>query len=173
MQGIGHDFRRQVAVLLEKHITNVTIKHGLIIAKLTDSLVDRRIVQAQRIQGLCAAWKNAEQQDFGIGCFFVNDLNDSLNAGRYLAGVLLEVTCVVGADHDHGDLWRHVVELPVLQTPEDVLGSITTDPEIDSMTGCVTVGPDFLSVSFPSMRDRITDEDQFNVSLGDPLIHFG
>ena len=75
---------------------------------------------------------------------------------------------VVRADHDHGQLGMQALEVAVIEPPQDVLGLIAADAEIQSMPFLVVFLPNFFAAPFPTMRDRIANEEQLGVRM---LLH--
>jgi hypothetical protein len=58
----------------------------------------------------------------------------------------------------------------MLETPEDVLGAVATDTEVRGLERGPILRPDGLALPFPTMGDRVTEEDELGFALLRDLI---
>ena len=75
------------------------------------------------------------------------------------------MTPVVLADHDNRQFWVNPVNIPVIESPDHVLGAISADSKIEGIPGCVVVIPDGFSDPFIALHNGVPDVNQVNVSL--------
>lgn len=89
---------------------------------------------------------------------FVDDDFDSVCG--VLWGFGLAAAGVVGADHDYGDFWvEGFWECAVLESPDDVLGLVSADAEVEGVVLGEVVFPKLSAGSLPCLGDGVTDED--------------
>ena len=60
---------------------------------------------------------------------------------------------VVCANHKNNYFWLYVLKLTIIQSPEDVLSTVTTKTEIECISFSVVFVPCFFSGSFPTVCD--------------------
>ena len=58
----------------------------------------------------------------------------------------------------------------MVESPKDVLGPVPADTEIDSVPVAVVPLPNSRPGTFPTVCNRVADEDQVDVTLLDTLI---
>ena len=166
MEAIGHDFFGEDSVLGEEGWAEVEVVHGLAIVEIFDVGVNLFVEFAELIVWLFSAREDGEEEDFCFGAFFFynrDDFGDSLGS---LGGVLLGVAGVVCADHDDGELGIFLVlEISILEAPDDVLGAVARDAKIEGIFFGIIIFPDCFSGSFPTLGDGVTDEEDV-VRLG-------
>lgn len=78
---------------------------------------------------------------------------------------------VIGTDHKYGELRPDAGDVSVVQPPQDVLRLVAADSQVDGIAFLVVLLPHFLAPAFPSVRDRITDQQQIDVPFLHPFIH--
>ena len=67
--------------------------------------------------------------------------------------VLFTMACVVGPDHQDSQFWVDIVDRAVLKSPDDMFGSVPTEPYIQSIpVGVVTI-PNGFAFVLPSVCD--------------------
>jgi len=121
-----------------------------------------------------AGRETPKQDDAGLRLVFAQPFHDSRNAfGDFLAGVA-GGDDVVDADHQDDDFRFDAVELAVLETPEDVFGSVAGEAEGDGFAGgAVAVDHTFalgvrdaFGVAGEALGDRVAEEDDLDVRVG-------
>ena len=134
MQQVGHHRFRQLAVVVEEGCVDVQEVHAFSIGEASDALVDPVVDLSELVIVGGSARENSQQQDPGPGEFFLENLEDLLDARCGLFGRILAVTGVVGADHDHGELRGDAVDLAVLQSPDHVFGTVTAVTDVEGIS---------------------------------------
>ena len=70
---------------------------------------------------------------------------------------------IVRADHENDQLGVDPIDLPMLQSPKNMLGTVSTDAEVEGIQRRVTLSPYFLARVVPIVRDGITVENEIKV----------
>ncbi len=168
MEEVRHDVLGDAAVGTDKILADAQEVHVGTLVEEGEHLVDLKDFAALRIDSL-AAWKNIEQKNLGLrqlGAEFVDDRRDAVD--HLLGGVA--AARVVRADHDNGDLGADVLDVAVVEPPQDVLCSIAADAEVHGVALGVILRPNLLASAFPAVRDRVADKDQIDVALSHALV---
>jgi hypothetical protein len=82
-----------------------------------------------------------------------------------LAGRVVCVGDVVDADEKDGGFGFQAIEVAVVQAPEDMLGVVAADAEVEGMAGRVIFRPDLFAIALPALSDGVSDEDDFRLAL--------
>ena len=72
---------------------------------------------------------------------------------------------VVLADHDDSEFGGDPIDIAVVESPDDVLGAVTTNSQVEGLPGSVVVIPNRFSDPFIALNDGVPDIDQVDVSL--------
>ena len=138
-------------------------EHGLVIGDATQHLIDLSQLAPLGIEVL-GAREDGHQQDLGSRKFRAELVHDGADAVHDLLRGVVFAVGIVGPDHHHGRLGLETREVAVVETPEDVLGAIATDAQVDGVALGVVLGPDLLALPFPTLRDGVADEDQLRLA---------
>ena len=142
------------------------------IVELGDTLIDIDVELPKFVIGLLAAGEDAEEEDFCFGAALADEGDDFGDAFGCFLGVLPTVAGIVGADHDDGELGVFLIlEVAVLETPDDVLGAVAGDAEVEGVFVGVVLFPDAFSGSFPALGDGVADEEDVVLFCGGIFIH--
>lgn len=168
VQEVGHDLFAEGAVCGQELRADVEVGHHFAVGELGDHRVRGVVLDALCVGVVRAAGEDPQEQDLRLGepgPQLFDDGGDAVGDlfGRVRAGV-------VGADHDDGELGLNAVDVAVVEPPEDVLGAVAADAEVDGVTRGVGLGPNLFSGPFPALGDGVADEDQVDVPLLDPLV---
>ena len=65
---------------------------------------------------------------------------------------------VVCSNHQDSDFGFHVAKIASIESPDDVLCSISSEAEIDRIAFAVEFFPHGFSAAFPTLGDRVSDK---------------
>jgi putative membrane-bound dehydrogenase-like protein len=162
MQVVWHDFARDAAILVNEPVAEINPKDILPVREFMDDLIYLQNLSALVVDVL-AAREDRTEENFRLrqpGAKLLDDHAHTL--GNLFGGVVFAVG-IVRADHEDGGFWTEAVDIAVVETPEDVLGAIAADAEIDGVIFGVILFPHFLARAFPALRDRVADKDDLRV----------
>lgn len=145
------------AVFLEKFRSDIEVVDVLAIIQLGDDFVDLINLLPLWI-GLFTAGENRKQQDLCLGQILAKLGNDSSDAFRDLLGAV--AVRVVRPDHHDGYLRLESVDVSVLKAPQDMLGPVATDPQIERLVFREMFFPYRLAWTLPCLGDGVADEQQ-------------
>jgi hypothetical protein len=77
---------------------------------------------------------------------------------------------VVGANHQHRGLRLDAVDIAMIEPPQHMLRAIAADAEVHGIPLGVKLFPHLLALSFPTLRDRIADQQQVDVAFLHALV---
>ena len=87
----------------------------------------------------------------------IDFIDNSFNAlNRFVSWLSFALASVVCPDHQNGHFRREVIEGPMLDSPEDVFGSIAAKTEVERIVSTKRIGP---NTFVPAMCDRVADEE--------------
>src|SRR5258706_2301316 len=152
MQRVGHDGFGNGTVALNQLRTEVEVKNVAAIVELGKRLIDLKDLATLRAEGL-AAWENAEEQNLRVRLAGADLLHDGSDAFEDVGLAVVILVGIVGADHDNGDPGLDAIELALFKAPEDVLGAVAADAEVDDPALAVKFLPDIFAAALPGLRD--------------------
>ena len=160
---VGHDLPREIALGVQEPGAEIHEEDILAVSQGREEFVHLVNPFADGVLGRCSTGKDREQKDLGVRMLRPNGLHDLFDAGSNPFRLLVAVTTeIVGADHDHDDLRMDAVEFAVLQTPENLLGRLSGNAQIQRLPwreARIAVG----SMSRPPVGDRVADQDEIEV----------
>ena len=158
MKEIAHDVHAQGSIGTEEFGAKIEINDFRAVAELCQQRIGVVDFEAIRIGGQRLARKDGLEDDDGIGAnlsVLADDLTDPV--GDILRGT--GVLHVIGADHQEDDLRVQALGLPVGEPPEEILGGIAGDAEIEWVIMGECGGPDLDAGSLPEIGDGIPVKD--------------
>ena len=152
-------------------MAEVEESNPLAVVQLVQGLVDLEGLGALGAE-ILAEGEYAEQQDFSLGQLLAELLDNRSHAFQSLPGRVLIAGDVVDADEDDGNFGFKAVEVAVVEAPEDVLGVIAADAQVEGVAGGVILRPNLFAIAFPALDDGVADEDDLGLSLAflDPFV---
>ena len=129
----------------------------LAVVEAGERLVDLKNFATLRAEGF-AARKNAKQQNLGVRLARTDLLHDGGDTFKDVRFGVVVLVGVVRPDHDDGDLGLDLFKLAVFNPPEDVLGAVAVDAEVDDLAFAVKFLPDIFAATLPALRDGVADE---------------
>lgn len=117
------------AVGLEVFLVDVDVFDGLA-GEFGDELVDGGSFLAAGV-GFFADGEEADEEDFCLGLFGLDEVDDGFDACGGVFGVGVVLPEVVGADHDDEEFGLVAFEVAVGESPECVLGLVAADSHVE------------------------------------------
>ncbi len=159
MEGIGHDVFGDGAVGLEEDVADIAVENAGVVGEVVEGLVDLEDFAALVVE-LFSAGEDSEKEDFGFGKFFLEAGDVGADAVEDLTGGMAVEAGIVGADHEDGDTGGEAVDVSVFESPEDALGPVAADADVEGFALAVELLPDFGAGAFPALGDGIADEEE-------------
>jgi hypothetical protein len=132
MQIIGHDVLGNGAIALDQLRADVDVENILAVVEFGERLVDLENFSALGAERFTTR-KNTEQNNFCVRLTRADLLDNGGDALKDFGLGIVLVVRIVGANHDDGDLGLDAVELALFKPPEDVLGAVAADAEVDDL----------------------------------------
>src|SRR5688572_25512860 len=174
MEEVGHDVAGDAAFFVDEFMAKINPDDVLVVHDFLEDLVHLKDFAPLRIW-IFTARENGEQENFRGGKFGAQFLDDGADAVSDLFGGVVFAVGIVRSDHQDGGFGAEAFEIPVIQAPEDMLGAVATDAEVDRVVFGETFRPNFFAVIFPTVRDRIANENElsFFADFFDALVERG
>ncbi len=99
------------------------------------------------------------------GQLFAQLLDDRSHAFQNLPRSVVLVGDIIHADEDDRDFGLKAVEVAVVEAPENVLGVVAADAEVEGVAGSVILAPDLLPVAFPALGNGVANEDDLRLTM--------
>ena len=173
MEEIGEEFAAEASLRVKKLVAEVAPDHAPAVGERRELLVDHVVAAAERIVRVRAAREDGREDRARVRLLLGDDLEDALHPHDRVDRRLLrerEVPGVVRADHEKDALRLVAVELASFgDAPEDMFRAVGARTEVQRPARPVgkVLLPLGLAVSFPEMRDRVADEDDFRAAVRD------
>lgn len=178
MNAVAHDFFGKRAVFFEEFVVGIEEGDDGIFRELgLEEGVELLNLGAVGIVGAEATREDAHEDDFGAGGFFEQSFEDFVDGVGDLGGGVdggFAFGEIVGADVDDDDFGLEAVEFTVLEAPEDVLGAIPAEAEIEDFFVFEDRVPSLWAArgdvgcggfAAPEVGDGVADEDDFGLDL--------
>jgi len=136
MQEIAHHVLGNLAVRLDEEVADVAEDDPVPVVQFVERLVYLEGLAPLGAEVLPER-EDAQEEDFGLGQLLAEFLNHGGHSFQDLPGRVVLVGDVVDANEDDRGFWFQSIEIAVVQAPEDMLGVVTADAEVEGMAGCV------------------------------------
>ena len=94
---------------------------------------------------------------------------DSAHTGGDLVGLVMPA--IIGANHQHHNLGVQLsIQVPMVKTPQDMLGAIPANPEIGRSEGRDFLRPHFFTLALPALGNGIAHKQNVKATLFRELI---
>src|SRR5262245_18847549 len=116
---------------ISQTIVDVEESDALAVGERREPLID--LVDRRDDRDVVVAWKDGGEDDRRRGCFLLTDVDDRLDPTRDLGDGLIVAGLranIVGAGEQDNHLRIDIVQLTVLEPPEDVLRPVGTPAEV-------------------------------------------
>ena len=108
-------------------------------------IVNLGITDTHFVVWVFTSGENSEQEDFCVRAVLVDFADDGFDTLGGFGGFLEFVSGVVSADHDDGNFGVGRGELPVVESPEDVLGAVAREADVECIARGVIFSPNFFT----------------------------